>query len=762
VPDVYVGEPGLSVLDPALSFVSIIQGYGAESPYFVPPSNNVLMLRPAQLMSSWPSSTKFRAGDYGSPIAWEEQQIRGAGDWWMHSSGPVTPLALSYTFPANTGWFIEFQAYSLPKSVPGPIFDLLFGQNFQLFVGSDGRIDLFDLRRGLSQPIGSGSIASRSSFANQTVSLMVLPFRRNHILIWSPDHGGYLDAAIDIDSQGIITEPCAPVMYSSITPPSALVAITPLLYTGDGVAKIDAPAKGLLRPLSMTPSVTGSVYDRPPGTSLELVVETPYMTGENVTSLVYSVTMQGNIPHQSAESQGIIGISGATASTSGDSVITGTDIYPQSVATPFLYLTSLSYPRSLELKSNSMITLTGILDARLQMSKDRLAKSLTFVVDNPANVTGLGTNYTGLKDLQNRRCRAYLTNPTLEAGGSESEIGADPDPDTPLIIEYGYQRITIFDGFTDQPEFVDGVASRLSFRCQGLRKRLINYVFIDQPFYDGMTVNDVVTNVLERAGFVGTDDAELVGLPVEIVTQSSTSTLPSAVPGDEPLFTPAVGSNAEDFLQLLMNLTGFVLDDLIGVGATGSVWYWTLPNYYAESVYLAQGSPTINREATFVDELTVSGSPLPDATRANRGLGSLSMLARPVPKQSLEELVANDIYVVGCDDNGQMIIANARDEGSISNEAAGNYIGEPRSYLYVSQTINTQESANYVCASLFASLSQARTRLTFVLPDYYPQLGISAPLSLSGYWDGAVESVEAELGELNVRRTLIGVLKGPA
>ena len=123
-------------------------------------------------------------------------------------------------------------------------------------------------------------------------------------------------------------------------------------------------------------------------------------------------------------------------------------------------------------------------------------------------------------------------------------------------------------------------------------------------------------------------------------------------------------------------------------------------------------------------------------------------------------MAANNIIVAGVDDSGNILIAWARDEGSISNPIADNYVGEVRTYILISQSINTQASANAICAILFSNLTQARTHLTFVLPDYYPQLGIGAELTVAGYWNGAVESIEAELSEPRIRRTVISVLKG--
>jgi len=135
------------------------------------------------------------------------------------------------------------------------------------------------------------------------------------------------------------------------------------------------------------------------------------------------------------------------------------------------------------------------------------------------------------------------------------------------------------------------------------------------------------------------------------------------------------------------------------------------------------------------------------------------MLGRPAPKQSLEELLANELFVLGTDDRGQAILAYARDEASISDSTAINYVGETRTFILISQWINTQAAANQVCAILYGNMTQARTHLTFTLPDFYPRLGISAPLTLAGYWNGAIDGIEADLGQLRYRRTQLSVLR---
>jgi hypothetical protein len=756
IKDATITTPGLSIIDPALSFAPVLLAYGHTSPYFLPPSNNALMIRPIQLLSGWPAATKFMAGDYGSPAGWEGQQVRASGDWFMHALSPVSMLSLSYTFPANTGWFVEFRAYALPKSLPEPIFDFAFGGHFQIIIGSGGKMDLFDENNGAeSPPIASGNIANFNSFVNQDVQLMILPFRRSQILVWSVNRGGYIDAAVNVGADGNITEPCCPSAYRTVQPPAALVAITPLLYPADGLPAIQAPQIGLMTPLAQTPTFIGSVYDEPAETSLTLTAISTFTADPPVTQFLYEVGMAGNTGHQPPEDQGVLGIASPTTTASGDAVFAG-GIYPYSLYTPFLYLSVIGYPRSLGATAYTNNGLVGILDAKLTLSKDRAAKSFTFTIDNPGNVTGIGANYTSLKDLQNRRTRAYLTNASLESG---SFSNTDPDPDTGLIALYGGQRIYIFDGFGDQPEFTDGTNSRLQIRCLGLRKRLRNYIFPDQPHYDGLMHTVVVTDVLQRCGFVGPTDTEPTGLGLEIVCEPSADTLPAAVPGDEPLFTPAVGATAEEFLQKIIEYTGWVLDDLFVIGATNAAWYWVSPGYFAATIYEPLGSPAVSLGSTYASVLVAESEPLPDATRPNQGLGSLAAMDIPPPHQSLEELLANDIFVVGVDDFGRMIIAHARDENSISSRTAINYVGEVRTYILVSRSISTQASANQICATLYTNLTQARTHLTFTLPDFYPQIGIGAPLTINGYWAGIVDGIDVQLGALRHRKTTFSVLR---
>ena len=763
----YITDHGLSVVDPPTSFASVIKSQGATSPYLVPPSNNCLMLRPVQLLPSWATATTFRAGDYGSPAGWEEQTVGSSGHYWMHTTGTLTPLTLAYTFPANTGFFVEFYAYWAPKTPAGYVFDLKFGQHYQILLSTDGELSFFDFNVSTTVPIAAGNIANGRNFVNQAVTLVVLPFRRQQVLVWSPSLGGFLDVPVNVPPSGNITEQCNPTLYASTTPPAAMCSITPLMYPADGISAIDAPAISLAKPLTKTPTFTNSVLDtattNAPHATCSLAAVTTYTASPPVTSFIYSVTMKGNAAHQTAETQGVLGIGASTSTSNGDSVFGGGS-YPYSLFSPYLYLTSFGYARSLGANTYTTDVLTGILSAELTLSKDRAQKTFTFTVDNPGDI------YTSIADLENRRCKVYFTNPTLLANPSAShaEIAADPDPDTLLIIAYGYVPVLLFDGYTDVPELVDGLASNVPIRCSGLRKQLRDYLFDGNTNYDGMVVNNVVTDVLQRAGFVGSSaDETATGMNIEIVCETNSQTLPSAVPGDTPLFAPPVGTTAEAFIEQLENYTGWILDDFAVLGSTNSCFYWCSPAYYASSVYSAQGAPTVSTYSTynsgFVDAL---GTPLPDATRPNQGLSSLGMLVDPEPHETQEELVANYILVIGQDDSGVPILAQAEDVASINDRSATNYIGKRKIYILESHAINTQQAAIAVCGILYNNLRWPKTHLEFTLPDYYPQLGIGAPLTIPDYWNGSVENIHALLMDgntcgLSMHKTTYSALKNP-
>ena len=759
---------GLDIINPAVWFAPVIKAQGVTSPFLIPPSNNCLMLRPMQLYPSWGQSgtTTFQLGDYGGHTGWTQQTVRSSTDYWMHANSGVSPISLNYTFPANTGWFVEFRAYSDPKAPAFPIFDIKFGQFYWLIIFSDGRADLFDMRSGLAMPVQSGNISHGRHFQNQDVQLVILPFRRQQLLIWSPNLGGFMDVPVTVGKDGNITEMSAPTAYSYAAPPSAFLAITPLLYPADGIAAINAPANALATPLTQTPSFTKSVNDQWAKTALTYTAVTPYEASPPVTSFIYSVEMQGNTAHQTAEAQGVQGIAGATSgtpATSGDSVFSG-GTYPYSLFTPFLYNTICQYPRTLGAQTYTDNNLTGILHAKLTLSKDRAQKSFEFTLDNPGDL------YTSLKDLQNRRCKVYITNPTL-AGGSTSHaaIGADPDPDTPLIVLYGYQPVYIFDGFTDEPDFNDGIDSNLPIKCQSLRKQLRAYVFNGQVHYDGMAVNDVVTDVLQRAGFVGPSDTSGTGMGLEIICEvvEPPLMLPDAVPGAKPLFTPPMGTTAEEFFDTIESHTGWILDDLIPLGATNAAWYWVSPSYFSSVLYEPQGAPDVSIGSTFENALVDPfGTPKADQCAPYPGLGSLSMLADPQPHQTLEELLANYVLVIGLDDQGNTILAQAEDTQSISNRAAVNWIGIRKVYILQSNAINTQAAANYVCSVIYNNVRNARTHLSFSVPDFYPQLGISAPLTLPDYWGGdsgnaIIENIAVDIS-YGFNKTDISVLQAVA
>lgn len=747
--DATVTTPGQTVVVPAESFIPVINQSGSASPYLVPPSKNCLMLRPIQLLPSWNTQPKFMPGDFSSPTGWEAQEVRGNNDYWMHTGGTVSGLALAYTFPANTGWFVEFRGYATPKSLPEPILDFVFGGYFQVVLWSDGNCQLYDSRVGYTSPIGQGNISHGQNFVNKDASLLVLPYKRGRLLIWSPTLGGWFETSVTVGQDGNITEACAPAVYSSVTPSSAFVALSPLLYPADGIAVLDSPPYSLQHPLAVTPTFTHSVIDQPGKATCVLAAITPYVPNPPVTSFIFSVTMQGNSGHQTAEAQGVQGIGAATATTTGDSIFSG-GTYPYSLTTPFLYTAIYGYDRVLGPNEYTSNLITNILSAKLTLSKNRAEKSFEFVIDNPGDI------WTSLKDLENRRCRAWLTSPTMETeGATDAQIAADPDPDTPLIVANGSQPVLLFDGYTDNPGFTDGTASEVRMKCQGLRKRLKNYHFSDQPIYDGWKHTDVAVDILRRALFVGEADT-VSGMETEIFTVDDDTLLPSALPGATPLFQPALGANAEDFFATLMQFTGWILDDVPLAGASNSVWYWMPVGYMAEHVY------TTTPEVYMVSQYNKGFGeiiPIPDATRPNQGIASIMAIDDPMPEQTTEEQKANIVVVIGLDDNGNPVVAQAIDWPSITDRTDPNYLSGPRILILYSETINSQASANLVCSILFQNCTQPNTHLDFTTPDYYPAIGIGGQFAIQNYWTGTIEGIVAEFEDIGFHKTTYTVKK---
>ena len=722
--------------------------FTAQGLWLLPGGKGVTLL-PDQVRSDWGTTAavaKWGLASWslaaGGLIGgrWEQIARRGAADWFLASKGLATsdgtaagtplPLTSLATLPENGGLYVELFGYGVPGSRVPDLLQVAFGGGLVLHVHSDGRADLEDRRPGSpafgsyltkGQSLTAGAADSggpslsgkgggaTTDLLGKLLGIVLLPYRRGRLLVVT-SQGGSFEVAVGCRADGsqgyaarrtqgqgvyyVTTDP-GPVTLTPSPAVRALVAANPLTclqaqgFTPNGV--LTSPYVALPYDVAVGPSDVEGEADAQDGTAVSLSVLSPDGSAfapspaARAGALVYQVAFTGNPAGPSAF--------------------------------PILYSLELRWDRVLGTKTfgtttvPTVRTITGnVVSGKVSFSRDRGQKSAEVVIDNP------GEHYTSLKDLYNK--------PFL--------ISFTPDGvDVPFGIPAG-EVLAVFLGLTDTIEFVDGVASRLTVRASGLRKRLRSSLLNDSQKFDGMLDTDVVRRLLTDEGI---PDSQMV------IYDDGGTALDSADPGEDPLWQPANGTSKDEFLQHLADhWSGWVFDDIGGV-------YFYVPREYFTGAALAQNGGVIPQVYQSTPAGFSSG-----ATRTPN-TGCLVALDATV-KQTSEEPRANDFWVLGQDDDGNILTAHYEDYDSIHTPTATNYVGERRTLIFASGSLTTLWACQVTLGALVPVLGQPVVSVPFALPDYQlTQIPLDGPVQVEGFGVGLITAVEADLTNDRYRRT---------
>jgi hypothetical protein len=127
------------------------------------------------------------------------------------------------------------------------------------------------------------------------------------------------------------------------------------------------------------------------------------------------------------------------------------------------------------------------------------------------------------------------------------------------------------------------------------------------------------------------------------------------------------------------------------------------------------------------------------------------------PPESVNE-VRNIIVVQGLSPDGYPLAAVLRDEGSLHDPLAPNYVGYPKPLVFRSSSLCTQEIVDYTCTSLYQKFRKMRNTVEFTTntrsgsPDLYP----GALVTVDGLCSLIVRSVSSVLSHGEFSQTVYG------
>lgn len=725
VADVFVAEKAFAIQDALLRQRDPGQFNFAGS--WAIPGGKAVTLFPDQLRTDWGQAPgKWAAADWTYPAPrYDLLQRRGAGDWFFGSKGLASgtaagggaytgvaqPLTSAAPLPENGGLFIEFWGYGISGTRTPDLLQVAFGGGLTLHIHSDGSADLYDGRPGstpgyLAQglpltgqspasglALGTTGGAGTADLLGKLVSILILPYRRGRLLIVT-NQGGVCDVAIggrDLttdaykDRRGYnqdvyhLTTDAGPVTLTPSPRTRALVAANPLTCARALSGTLTSPLVALPADVATGPEQVTGEADAQDGSSATLSVVDGY----------------GN-PFAPTENSRDDALAYQIGLTTVDKRVF-----------PVFYSLEMKWARVLGTRTYgttlipTKATPTGnVISANLTMSRDRAQKSFQMVIDNPDD------HYTSLKDVYNRLVLVALDN-----GGADAVFG----------IPAG-DGLLVFTGLSGPAEFVDGRASQLRIPVEGLRKRLRSHLLSNSQKHDGMLDTVVVRTILVDAGVKDED----------IITADDAATaLDSAAPGDDPLWLPESGQSADEYIQHIADtFSGWVFDEIGGK-------YYYVPREYFTLAALAQNGgviPTVYQQTPLIGGF--GGPGVPATSTVNTG--ALVALAGSV-KQTEGEPRANDFYVVGQDDDGNLFSVHWEDMDSIQT------LGERRTMVYASGSITTTETAYQVLGAL-AKLSRPLVNVTFSLPDFQlTHLSLESPVVVDGFPPGVITSIQANL-----------------
>ena len=708
----------------------------------IPGSRGVTLL-PDQIRTDWGVTQVVRKWGLSDWLIqagrWEQIARRAPNDWFLASKGLASatsstgvptgvalPLTSVAALPENAGLYVELFGYGVPGTRVVDLLQVSFAGGLIFHIHSDGRADLEDRRPG-SAAYGTyltkgQSLSASSGFAagglrpaqtagrpatdllGKTMGIALLPYRRGRLLVYTTQGGlfevyigGRADASEYYSSRRspnqsvyFLTTGAGAVTVTASPAARSLFAVNPLSCAQATTGTLTSPLLTLPYDVATGPSGIFGETDQQDGTSLSL-------SGANPDGSAFAPTSTQRAQYLRYQ----VGFSGGSASTS----------------FPFFYALEMRWDRAQGQRyyNTSTVPTThtvsgNVIKASVSFSRDRGQKSCEVVIDNPQQY------YTSLKDLWNRPILV-----SFDSRADDSAFGLPPG-----------NLMPVFMGMTDPAGFEDGTASTITVRASGLRKKLKSELLNDSMKFDGMLDTDVVRKILRDAGV---PDAQMV------VYDPGGTPLSSADPGDDPLWQPANGTSADEFLQSLADTwSGWVWDDIGGV-------YYYVPREYFTLTALANHGGTV--------PLVYQGLPLGYDQKAGRTVNSPVLLALAGSvKQTAEEPRANEFWVLGQDSDGKVVSAHYEDWGSINDRTAPNWVGERRTLIYASGSITDLQTAQIVMGALVPAFSQAVVSVEFALPDYQlTQIPLDGPVQLQGFGVGLITALSADLTNDRNRRT---------
>ena len=690
------------------------------------PGGKAVTLFPDQLRTDWGQAAgKWGAADWTYPTTrYDLLQRRGAADWFFASKGLASavtgagqytnvgiPLTSVAALPENGGLFVEFWGYGVSGTRTPDLLQVGFAGGLTLHIHSDGSADLYDARPGstpgylaqglpltgqssaLAGALGSGGGAGTADLLGKLVSVLILPYRRGKLLIVTNQGGccevgvGGRDDTTDAykgrrgynESAYHLTTDAGPVTLTPSPRVRALVAANPLTCRQAMTGSLTSPIVHLPRDVATGPDQVTGEADAQDGSAATLAV---------VDAL--------GLPFAPDDGNRASALAYQISLTTQDPRVF-----------PVFYSLEMKWARVMGERTYgtnvipTKATPTGnAISANLTMSRDRAQKSFSMVIDNPDD------HYTSLKDAYNR-----LVLVALDSGGADAAFGVPSG-----------EGLLVFTGLSGPAEFVDGRSSQLRIPVESLRKRLRSHLLSNSQKHDGMLDTVVVRTILVDAGVKDED----------IITADEAATaLDSAAPGDDPLWLPESGQSADDDIQHIADtFSGWVFDQI------GPKYYYVPREYFTLAAIAQNGGviPTVYQETPMIGG---AGGPGVPATRTVN-TGVLVALKDSV-KQTTEEPRANDFFVIGQDDDGNLFNAHWEDADGIKE------LGERRTLVYASGSITTLAAA-YKTLGALLPLSRPLVNIEFSLPDYQiTQLPLEGPVVVDGFAPGVITSIDSNL-----------------
>lgn len=457
-----VTSPGLNMqLVPLLSDESINME-SSWSNVVVEPVFNTILLHAEQLIpelyNATTGITKYRKTNFNlTDSAWDEIEHGFVGNWFLISKNNTTEVVSTKdSFDENRSFVVKFMVFP-SQSINDQVLQLRFGQyTLDIFRNAYCKLSLtsggtfkadgyitggYDRNNQKGQDLATGEI----------VTLYILPYRRNSILIMSSNLKGgfvYTDTDIDITTLGTITSSGA---FSFKCYNKGFIQFMPATYPESGTFSIS-------KHISHNPTGTLSVttFDDTPDDSSIDKDESPTLTPESSSEYTQFV----------AETQ-------LNASSN-------------KYYTPFIYRVKYVWSPSVN----------TVADTEVEIDKWRKDSMNITLSDNPADrkLTFITDKQSCIDNLDGKCNRTIHLNKVY-------------DDDTPSE--------ELFVGLTDMPELTDIRAYELHCSVSDLWKKLENYRLPMNIVCDGLSHTALIADLLTLVGipsdrvFIATDSYKL-------------------------------------------------------------------------------------------------------------------------------------------------------------------------------------------------------------------------------------------------------------